>query len=88
MNLSRVIFMFTNQSADSPPKFSRLNLRVYEKTWESVPAYPSPQAFALPNPKDKQRKKPTPRNIIYVRLVRRRYNTPNADVPLPYLFWV
>lgn len=49
------------------PRFSQLNLCDTKKTWESVLAYPSPQAFALPNPKDKQRKKPTPRDIIYVR---------------------
>lgn len=34
---------------------------------------------------DKQRKKPTPRDIICVRQQRRRYNTPNADVSLLYL---
>ena len=56
------------------------NLGEQKKTWESSLTYPSPQAFALPNPKDRQRKKPT--SIRYYNQCHKRHrnNTTNVNV--------
>ena len=57
-----------------------------KKTWESVLAYPSPQAFALPPTQDKQRSRPRQEILYGIPQEGYRYNTPNVDVPVAVSF--
>ena len=77
-------FMTLSFIAIRIPDFANLKL-LYMKRRGNLHSLIPHSGSRIASSQDKQRKKPTPRDIICVRHERRRYNTPNADVPLPYL---
>lgn len=70
--------------AYSPPQIRLINLCDMKRRGSLHLLIPV-SGSRIASSQNKQRKKPTPRDIICVRQQRRRYNTPNMDVPLPYL---